>query len=69
MAEEMSKRIDSAKDDLASCEMRSAERWRLHIEDHRIDDTKRMTNKHFIIGVVFLSVFQTGVAVTLHFIG
>ena len=69
MGEELSKRVDDFSQARKDCEDR-AEVWRKnHIENHRIDEQKSVTSKHFIYGVVFVSVFQTGVSVVLHLIG
>jgi len=68
MSDPMTKLIDNVRADRENCELRASEKWRAHIEDHRIEKSQSINSKQFVYGVIFLSVLDIGVAVLLHFI-
>ena len=69
MEQALNIRIDDMKQEVSKAEKRQDEKWNAHYEYHKTEDSKRLQNKHFIWGVVFLSILQLGVAVFLHFMG
>jgi len=64
----LSKRIDDVRGEIVNVEKRQDVKWVDHIKLHVREADHKLESKHFIIGVVFLSVLDIGVAVLLHFI-